>query len=316
MSRSARFFGQNRNTPGRHGTASKWPEWGSKWLGRLLYGPMHKRPRSRPAISRSAGSPGIFRRFHSENMMQTSSALAFTTLMALVPLVAVVLSVAHAVPFLDLLVARLDLLIREALLPPGAAGAIAGNIGKFSQKAQQLTLAGIAVLGVTAFLLMNTIERAFNHLWQVKPRPVLARLRLYAFVMAVWPFVLGAVAGAMSFAITTSLGLFDEPMWFRRYALKVLATVLLGLFFSFLYYAVPNAEVSRRAALLGGGFAALAFAGMQKVFELFLVSSAMLKSIYGAFAAFPVFLVWLHLYWVVVLIGGLLAASVSRPARR
>ncbi len=271
---------------------------------------------SRNRRTKQTGTLSIFRRFHSENMMQTSSALAFTTLMALVPLVAVVLSVAHAVPFLDLLVARLDLLIREALLPTGAAGAIAGNIGKFSQKAQQLTLAGIAVLGVTAFLLMNTIERAFNHLWQVKPRPLLARFRLYAFVMAVWPFVLGAVAGAMSFAVTTSLGLFDEPIWFRRMALKAVAVLLLGLFFSFLYYAVPNAEVSRRAALTGGIFATLAFSVMQKIFEAFLVSSAMLKNIYGAFAVFPVFLVWLHVSWAVVLFGGLVAASVSRPAKR
>jgi membrane protein len=276
--------------------------------------PLPSRTRNRRA--KQTGTLTIFRRFHSENMMQTSSALAFTTLMALVPLVAVVLSVAHAVPFLDMLVARLDLLIREALLPTGAAGAIAGNIGKFSQKARQLTLAGIAVLGVTAFLLMNTIERAFNHLWQVKPRPLLARLRLYAFVMAVWPFVLGAVAGAMSFAVTTSLGLFDEPVWFRRMALKGVAVLLLGLFISFLYYAVPNAEVSRRGALTGGIFATLAFAVMQKIFETFLVSSAMLKSIYGAFAVFPVFLVWLHFSWAVVLFGGLIAASVSRPAKR
>jgi membrane protein len=210
-------------------------------------------------------------------MMQTSSALAFTTLMALVPLVAVVLAVAGAVPFLDLLVNRLDLLIREALLPSGAAGAIAGNIGKFSHKAQQLTWAGIALLSVTAFLLMNTIERAFNHLWLVKPRPILARFRLYVFVMMVWPFVLGAVAGVMSFAVTTSLGWFDEPLWFRRLALKVLAMLLLGLFFSFLYYAVPNAEVSKRAAVTGGVFAALAFSLMQKVFEMFLVSSALIS---------------------------------------
>src|SRR5574343_1657505 len=86
MSRSARFFGQNRNTPGRHGTASKWPEWGSKWLGRLLYGPMQALPRNRRRQTKQTGSPSIFRRFHSENMMQTSSALAFTTLMALVPI--------------------------------------------------------------------------------------------------------------------------------------------------------------------------------------------------------------------------------------
>ncbi len=277
---------------------------------------MQKRPRSRQSVGHSAGPLGIVRRFFSENMMQTSSALAFTTLMALVPLVAVVLAVAGAVPFLDLLVNRLDLLIREALLPSGAAGAIAGNIGKFSHKAQQLTWAGIALLSVTAFLLMNTIERAFNHLWLVKPRPILARIRLYAFVMMVWPFVLGAVAGVMSFAVTTSLGWFDEPLWFRRLALKVLAMLLLGLFFSFLYYAVPNAEVSKRAAVTGGVFAALAFSLMQKVFEMFLVSSATLKSIYGAFAAFPVFLVWLHLSWAVVLFGGLIVATMSRPARR
>lgn len=277
---------------------------------------MQKRPRPRQAVGRSAGLFGIVRRFFSENMMQTSSALAFTTLMALVPLVAVVLAVAGAVPFLDLLVNRLDLLIREALLPSGAAGAIAGNIGKFSHKAQQLTWAGIALLSVTAFLLMNTIERAFNHLWLVKPRPILARFRLYVFVMMVWPFVLGAVAGVMSFAVTTSLGWFDEPLWFRRLALKVLAMLLLGLFFSFLYYAVPNAEVSKRAAVTGGVFAALAFSLMQKVFEMFLVSSATLKSIYGAFAAFPVFLVWLHLSWAVVLFGGLIVATMSRPARR
>ncbi|NTV70628.1 MAG: YihY family inner membrane protein [Azonexaceae bacterium] len=277
---------------------------------------MQNHSRSRRGRLKPPRSVGIFRRFHSENMMQTSSALAFTTLMALVPLVAVVLSVAGAVPYLDLLAERLDLLIREALLPPGAAGTIAGNIGKFSHKAQRLTLAGIAVLSVTAFLLMNTIERAFNHLWQVQPRPVLARLRLYAFVMAVWPFVLGAVAGAMSFAVTTSLGWFDEPVWIRRFALKAVAMVLLGLFFSFLYYAVPNAPVSRRAALTGGIFATLAFSVMQKVFEVFLVSSAMLKSIYGAFAAFPVFLVWLHLSWAVVLFGGLVAASINRPAKR
>lgn len=248
-------------------------------------------------------------------MWQTSAALAFTTLLSLVPLVTVVIAVAHAVPYLDAVLARLDLLIREALLPPGAAGTIAGNIGRFSQKAQHLTLAGIGLLAVTAFLLMHTIERAFNHLWLVKPRPLLARLRLYAFMMAVWPFVLGAVAGVISFALTTSLGLFDEPVWFRRVAVKTVALLLLGMFFTFLYYAVPNAPVSRRAALIGGGFATLAFAAMQKFFEIYLVKSALLSSVYGAFASVPVFLVWLHLSWAVVLLGGLIAASVAPPAK-
>ena len=249
-------------------------------------------------------------------MFQTSAALAFTTLMALVPLVTVVLALAESLPFLDMLLSRLDFLFREALLPTGASNTILGGIDRFSKRAQNLTAVGIMFLGITAFLLINTIERTFNHLWQVKPRPWLARLRLYVFVMLVWPFVLGAVVGVMSYAVTTSLGWFDEPLWFRRATLKMLALLLLGLFFSFLYFAVPNATVSRRAAALGGVFAMLGFAVMQKVFESFLVSSATLKSIYGAFAAFPVFLVWLHFSWAVVLLGGLVAATANRPAKR
>jgi membrane protein len=249
-------------------------------------------------------------------MLQTSSALAFTTLMALIPLVTVVLSVADAVPYLGVLITRLDSLIRESLLPSGAAGAIAGSISRFSHKAQQLTVAGIAILSVTAFLLMNTIERAFNNLWRVTPRPLFPRLRLYAFAMVVWPFALGALAAAMSLAVSVSLGLFDQPAWFRQWVLKAVSMVFLTLFFSFLYYAVPNAEVTRRAALVGGLFAALAFSAMQKIFELYLASSAMLKSIYGAFAAFPIFLVWLQLSWAVVLFGGLIVARVNSPAKR
>ncbi|MGA8879700.1 MAG: YhjD/YihY/BrkB family envelope integrity protein, partial [Azonexus sp.] len=187
--------------------------------------------------------------------MQTSSALAFTTLMALVPLVTLILSVAEAVPYLNLLLTRLELLIQGSLLPTGTASTISGGIARFSHRAQQLTVAGIAFLSITVFILMHTIERAFNHLWQVKPRPFLTRLKLYLFAMLVWPFVLAAVAAAISFAVTTSLGFIEETEWIRRVAFKAMSVLVLGLFFSFLYYAVPNAPVSRRGALAGGLFA-------------------------------------------------------------
>lgn len=248
-------------------------------------------------------------------MIQTSSALAFTTLLALVPLVTVVLSVAGAIPYLDQVMVRLDVLVKDGLLPNGAAASIAGRIGRFSHRAQQLTVAGLAFLCLTAVLLMTTVERAFNHLWGAKPRRWFARLGLYVFAMAVWPFILGALAGAMSFAVSASLGMFDQPLWFRQGALKAVSMALLVLFFSFLYYVVPNASVSRRAAFFGAVFAALAFSAMQKIFELYLAKSAMLKSVYGAFAVFPAFLIWLQISWAVVLLGGLIVATLDRPAR-
>lgn len=270
---------------------------------------------------RRAGKQGsrflnIFRRFSNENMLQTSAALAFTTLLAIVPLVSVIVAVAATLPFLDVFVARLDSLIRDNLLPAGASGAIAGGIARFSRKAQQLTELGIAFLGVTAFLMVMTIERAFNHVWQVKSRPLFSRLRLYLMAMIVWPFLMGAVAVAISFAVSTSLGLFDEPDWFRQWILKAVSMVLMALFFSFLYHVVPNTAVTRKAAFAGGVFATLAFSAMQWLFEIYLSSSLVLSSVYGAFSAIPVFLLWLHLSWAVILFGGLIVATLNGPVRR
>jgi len=116
--------------------------------------------------------------------------------------------------------------------------------------------------------------------------------------------------------VTTSLGFIEEVPWIRRAAFKAISLIMLAMFFTFLYYAVPNAPVARRSAVIGGAFAALAFTAMQKVFEFYLASSAILKSVYGAFAAFPVFLVWLHLSWAVILFGGLIAATTFRQERR
>lgn len=272
---------------------------------------MSSRPRHKSGLLAT-----IIRRFRTENMMQASAALAFTTLLALVPLVALVISVGSALPFVDLLLKRLDALLVGALLPSGTAGTISAYIGKFSDKARTLTVPGIAMLILTAFMLMQTIEHAFNHLWQVKPRPYLQRFRLYAFVMVIWPFLLGGIVALSSYIVTTSLGFFDEPSWLRRSVFKGLSMILLGLFFAFLYYAVPNVTVSKRAALTGGTFATLMFALMQRGFELYLESIGTFKSVYGAFAAVPIFLVWLHLSWALVLIGGLIAATVARRPQR
>lgn len=266
--------------------------------------------------SPSSGNLAILQRFYAENMMQTSAALAFTTLMALVPLVTLVLSVADALPYLGQALTRLDLLVRDALLPSAASGTIATNVVRFSHKAQQLTHLGLAVLAVTSFLLLHTIERAFNHVWQASPRPFWARLRLYLFVMMVWPFLLGAVAGLVSLAVSVSLGWFADLAPYRQAVFKGATMLLLGLFFFVLYYAVPNAPVRRRAAVVGGVFATLAFAAMQKLFELVIANSSVLKSIYGAFVAFPVFLVWLHLSWAVVLFGCLIVVVLSRNSGR
>ena len=78
--------------------------------------------------------------------------------------------------------------------------------------------------------------------------------------------------------------------------------------------ALKRREAISRSAVIGGIFATAGFALLQRLFELYLIKSAVLKGVYGAFSVFPVFLVWLHLCWAVVLFGGLIAARAFRQA--
>lgn len=252
----------------------------------------------------------IARRFNEENFDQISASLAFTTLLSLVPLVALVLSLVAAAPLFSGLVDQLDQYVVRNLLPERSAGMIAKYVLEFSHKAAKVTLLGLLLLLATAVLLLLTIEHAFNHVWSVvEPRPWWQRLRLYAVVLALWPLVVGGVVLAVSYAVTTSLGYIDEPPWLRRLLFNTMGLAVSSLFIGGLYYAVPNTRVAPHDAAWAGLCAALGFLLMQKAFEFYLANFPSYTAIYGAFATVPIFLLWLYLSWAVVLLGALVAAT-------
>lgn len=252
----------------------------------------------------------LVQRFREENFAQLSASLAFTTLLSLVPLVTVVLMVASTFSVFGAMVEHVDKFLIENLLPGKTGGVIARYTLQFSEKARKLTLAGVGVLALTALMLMFSIERAFNHLWRVrKPRPILSRVRLYVVILAAGPLVGGAVLATLTYAVTRSLGLVDEPLWLRQVLFKTTAAAMLCAFFAFLYYAVPNVKVPVRNALIGGGVATAGVMLTQRLFEFYLAKFGTYTVIYGAFSALPIFLVWLYLCWVIVLVGALVVAN-------
>lgn len=258
----------------------------------------------------------ILRRFVAEGFDQTSASLAFTTLLSLVPLAALLLAIASAFPAYATYVDHIDRMLVTHLLPSGSAGLIAGKILQFSRRAAEVSWAGVAVLVFTAFLLLNTIEHAFNHVWRVRaPRPWWQRLALYVVVIAVWPLLIGGLLAGISYAVTASLGLIGSLPWLKAVMLKLFSLVVLMAFFALLYRAVPNAAVSWRDAGSAGAFAALGFVLLQKAFELYLSYFPSYKAIYGAFAVVPLFLLWVYLSWAVVLLGALVAATLPEMAK-
>ena len=146
----------------------------------------------------------VMRRFVDENFDQTAAALAFTTLLSIVPLVAVLLGAMSAMPSFLVMVDQLDGVVRN-MLPERSAGLIVEHVLRFSQKALNVTVVGLLVLVATVLLLLQTVERAFDAVWRVREaRSWYRRLILYAALVVLWPLAAAYVVAAMSFAVSVS----------------------------------------------------------------------------------------------------------------
>jgi membrane protein len=258
----------------------------------------------------------VFRRFTQENFDQLSASLAFTTLLSIVPLVAVVLGAMSAMPSFLASVDRLEEMIYN-MLPARSAGMIVEYVLDFSQKALQVTVVGLCVLVVTAFALLHTVEKAFNKVWRAaRKRSWLRRIGLYATLILLWPLAIAYVVAAVSFAVSLSSGLVIEQLWLHNLLSKATGVFVAAVFFGGLYFAVPNVKVRFTDALFGGSFAALGFLLMQKGFELYLSYFPAVTLVYGTFATVPIFLLWLYLSWAMILLGALVVVGLHELRRR
>jgi membrane protein len=258
----------------------------------------------------------IVQRFHVERCMQTAAALSFTTLLGLVPMVVMGAVLIETLPFGIKLATALEKFLLSTLLPDKAGVVIAKYLGQFAHRAGRITWIGLGVLGATALMQMLTIEHAFNRIWRVKsPRPWLRRLAMHLVALLAGPLVFGAALATITYLAGVSFGFFDEPRWVRSVFAQALPALFLALLLAMLYWAVPNRAVSRWHAGLAGALAALAFVGMQQLFALYIVKFPTYTAVYGAFAVIPIFLLWLHLSWSIILAGALLTAELPVAGR-
>lgn len=254
----------------------------------------------------------VLRRFNEDNCTQVAASLTFTTLLALVPLVTIALTVVSAFPVFSDLSVQLKIFILTNLMPEFAGKIITVYMFKFSNNAAKLTAIGIAFLVITALMMMLTIDRAFNTIWRVsRPRPLMHRFIIYWATLTLGPLLIGGSLSLTSYLVGLSLGIAKQVPLLDLALLRITPMVLTTLAFALLYLTVPNRYVPRWHALAGGLVASLGFELMKKVFALYITNFASYEMVYGAFASFPVFLLWIYLSWLVVLMGAVIAASLS-----
>jgi membrane protein len=250
----------------------------------------------------------VTRRFQDDQCFQVASSLTYTTLLSLVPLITVALTLISAFPTFREFTQHVNDFLAQNVLPEGIRHAITTYIEEFTEKAARLTALGLAGLALTSFLMMFTIERAFNHIWRVRHgRPLAQRLFVYWAFLTLGPTLIGASLTITTYVLTRSLSVVEGVpgagmVWRLVPPLFTIAA------FTLLYYFVPGRPVAPRHALIGGLVAGALFELMKRGFALYVMHSPTYAIVYGTFAAIPAFLLWIYASWVVIVLGAVVTA--------
>lgn len=250
-------------------------------------------------------------RYNGDACLRIAASLSYTSLLALVPLVAIAVAVLSAFPVFNGVRADLGILLLS-YVAPHAGAQVQGAIDQFVVNTGQLTTLGVVGLAVVAVMLLATVEAALNTIWRVRERRAwVARLMAYWTLLTLGPLLLAAGLSLSSTVLAGArlAGLAGELGNAREVLARVAPLAFAVLGFTALYTALPNRHVSIRHAAAGGLVAALLFEALKIAFGVFVAGIASVHAIYGALAALPLFLTWMYFTWAIVLFGAVVVAA-------
>jgi membrane protein len=259
-------------------------------------------------------------RFGRDGCLAGAGALSYTTLVALIPAMAIALAVLSAVPvFAEM---RDDLLARlfESVVPQVGAE-VEWWFRYFAGTSVRTTTIGAAALAVTVVLLLATVEDQLHAIWHVtSPRPWVQRILGYWAILTLGPLLLG-----VSFSLPEYLDLLARHAGLQayepsdlmgadgvRHLLHVVPFLLETVAFTLLYALIPNCSVRWREAVVGALVATTLLEALKAGFAVYVSYFSSYRAVYGALAAIPIFLVWMYVAWSAVLFGAVVAAALPQ----
>ncbi|MES2530360.1 MAG: YihY family inner membrane protein [Pseudomonadota bacterium] len=247
-------------------------------------------------------------RFKADRLGLTASSLTFTTTIAMVPFFTVALALFTVFPMFSKMQGRLQRWLIDSLIPDNIARQVLGYLNQFASKASGLGIAGLVVLLVTAITLILTIDKTLNNIWRVrKPRPLAQRVLIYWAAITLGPLILAVSLSTTSYLFGASRGVIDADSLLKP-LFDGFEFVLLAGGVAALYRYVPNTAVRWAHAWAGGFFVAAAIEIAKRVLGYYISLVPTYSVVYGAFATFPILLVWIYVAWVIVLLGAVIAA--------
>ena len=243
--------------------------------------------------------------FTTKRVMQKASALTYSTLLAIVPITAVVFAIARGFGYNK----YIEVWFRDAFeSQPQVADVIIGFVNSYLVHTKSGVFLGVGLIFMlyTVLMLVSNIEDTFNEIWQVKkPRSIFRTFTDYLAMFFLFPIIIVITSGVSIFMATIADSMPDFLLLGStiRFLIDLSPYVLMSGMFIALYVFMPNTHVKVINAVVPGILAGFAMQGLQ----IFYIHSQMFLSsynaIYGSFAALPLFMLWLQISWTICLFG-------------
>ena len=247
----------------------------------------------------------VIRRFEADRCREQAGSLTYTTLFAVVPMLTVFLVIISSIKALEPARQQLQQLIYSNFLPKTTI-AFDKAFNAFTDKSSNLTIIGVLFLFVTTVMMLTSIETVFNRIWRVREtRGGIVGFMRYWTIISLGPILLGS-AFVISSAVASLTVLSDNFVGYEvngKFIFWCISFALTVLGFFILNWTIPNRRVPIKAALIAGVFSAIVFELLKNLFGYIMSNFTSYEIVYGAFAAVPIFLLWIFLSWNIVLLG-------------
>ena len=253
----------------------------------------------------------VLRRWTEDRCPQMAGSLAFTTLLAMVPMFALVVAALSRTPWFEDLLVQIKIFLLLNLVPDIAHKVITVYMEEFAMNAGRLTGLGLGVVFVTAVATMLMVDRQIHAIWREPPsRKLWVAMLAYGALLFVGPMLIAISVSLTTYlmSLTTEVDVSDQG---HSILLRAAPTVVsMGAFF-LLYKLVPHREVRSWHALAGAVVAGLLFEWAKDAFAFYVANMRTYNVVYGTFVTFPFFLIWIYVSWLVVLFGAELTAALG-----
>lgn len=254
----------------------------------------------------------LFKRMRDDNIGVLASSLSYTTILSLIPVLAVLISVFSVFPgFIDLRNELMNFILSNMM--PQFGDVLKDNINSFIANANKTTFVGLIMLVAISLLLIRRIDLTLNKIWHTtQKRSRVTTFAVYWTVLTLGPILLGtSIAISSSLAARSFFGSTSMINQGGSFLISVIPMFLSCVIYAIMYMTVPVTKVKFVHSCIGAIFASVAQELVRRLFTLYIIHFSNYDIIYGAVAALPILMVWTHINWSVVLIGAEISSTIK-----